>query len=142
MVLASTQLGCGELSHTLGALSQPAAPQWPSWHGSAGAQEVPGLKSIQGSLSYWPQSRQMLPSQRGAAHSSVQPLAHCPLLQLVPGEQGTIGPHSRQPSPLRSPQVVMPSPRQALAPAAHSSLQVLTQAPLAQTSPSAQATSG
>src|SRR5262245_29124762 len=75
-------------------------------------------------------------------HSSVHELiaSHLPPLQLCPLGQATIGPHSRQPSALRSPQVTTPAPRHSTAPAWHSSLQALVQAPFEQTSSSAQGT--
>jgi hypothetical protein len=67
------------------------------------------------------------PSHTVVVHSSVQVVLQAPWLQKVPPAQGTFGPHSRQPSWLRSPQVTVPLPTQVTLPAVHSSWQPAAQ---------------
>src|SRR5262245_48065450 len=116
------QTDAGGSSHTFGTLAQPPTVHAPSRHGSAGRHDVPGLKSLHASRSKFPQVRNVSPSQVDIVHSSVQLAAQVPLLQVVPELQAIGGPHSRQPSKSRSPQLATPLPTHSVSPVAHSSL--------------------
>jgi hypothetical protein len=97
-VLESLHVEAGGAWQTFGAVMQPVALHLPCRHGSLGTQETPKLRSLQGSLSYWPQLAKLRPAHWLPVHSSAQVAEQAPFEQVVPAAQGKMGPHSRQPS--------------------------------------------